>query len=192
MEKGNDNKYDSDQHLVESIREGDEQAFKRLFFSYYYDLCGFASQMTGSQEQAKDIVQEVFCKLWKGREQWTIHSSLKAYLFQSVRNEALNQMDRDQHRQQMKEQIATREKDKDRGQRKKGEDDNEHEELLNRIWSLVGEMPRRRRAVFVLHRKHGLSYKEIAEVMDISRKTVENHMGLALSDIREQIEVNPD
>ncbi|SHF55609.1 RNA polymerase sigma-70 factor, ECF subfamily [Fodinibius roseus] len=192
MEGGNDITYDSDQHLVERIREGDEQAFKRLFFNYYYDLCGFASQMTASREQAKDIVQEVFYKVWKGREQWTIYSSLKAYLFQSVRNETLNQMDREQHRQQLREQIATREKGYGRELRSRREDDTENEELLNRIWSLVGEMPRRRRAVFVLHRKHGLSYNEIAEVMGISRKTVENHMGLALSHIREQIEINHD
>lgn len=191
MKGGNDFRNDSDQHLVESIRKGDEVAFKRLFFSYYYDLCGFASQMTGSYEQAKDIVQEVFYKLWKAREQWTIHSSLKAYLFQSVRNEALNDIDREKHRQQMREQIAPREKEYVRG----GQRDKEevgHEQLVRRIWSLVGEMPLRRRTVFLLHRKHGLSYREIAQVMGITRKTVENHMGLALKEIREQVEVSPD
>lgn len=191
MGEGNDFRYDSDQLLVESIREGDEQAFKRLFFSYYYDLCAFASQVTDSEEQARDVVQEVFYKLWKRREQWTIHSSLKAYLFQSVRNEALNEIDRERHRRQIREKIAKREEDRfERGQRSRDEVDNE--QLFNRIWCLVEEMPRRRRTVFVLHRKHGLTYKEIAEIMDIRRKTVENHMGLALNEIREQIEADSE
>lgn len=190
MKERNGQKYDSDQHLVESIQTGDEQAFKQLFYNYYYDLCGFASQMTKSRDQAKDVVQEVFYKLWKGREQWSVYSSLKAYLFQSVRNESLNQIDRMQYRQNMRKEFATREREHIGGKSIKHDDKNE--QLLSRIWSIVKEMPQRRQTVFVLHRKHGLSYKEIAEVLEISRKTVENHMGLALSDIREQIEVDPD
>lgn len=67
-------------------------------------------------------------------------------------------------------------------------DKEKSEQLIDRIWSLVAEMPRRRRTVFVLHRKHGLRYREIVEVLGISRKTVENHMGLALSDIRDNLE----
>ena len=165
-------------------------AFKGLFFDYYNDLCRFASQMTGSKELARDIVQEVFYRIWKGRKEWTIYSSLKAYLFQSVRNEALNQIDREQHRKKIRDKLAIREKER-MGGRENG-DGTHDERLLNRIWGLVAEMPERRRAVFVLHRAHGLSYREIAEVLGISRKTVENHMGLALSDIREQVEIDPD
>lgn len=186
MDSGQDN-YKSEKHLVEQIRKGDENAFERLFFKFFYDLCAYALQMTRSNEIAEDIVQEVFYKIWKGRRSWELNSSLKAYLFQSVRNEALNQINHEQFREDLRDEFAnggekrivTQESDPHQPDKK----------LLRKIWSIVSEMPQRRRSVFVLYRKHGLSYKEIAEVLGISRKTVENHMGLALNDIREQLDI---
>lgn len=173
---------------VEKIRKGDRKAFEELFFTYFYDLCTYAFQIAKSEQKAKDIVQEVFYKIWKRREKWTIHSSLKAYLYQSVRNEALNQIDRDRHRQNTREELSVYQEIEKRkvGQARKL--NNRDEQLVEKIWSIASELPQRRRSVFVLHRKHGLSYREIAQVLGISRKTVENHMGLALSDIREQLE----
>lgn len=169
---------------VDRIREGDQGAFEQLFFEYFYDLCSYAFQITQSNERAKDIVQEVFYKLWKRRKNWNIHTSLKAYLFRSVRNEALNQIDYRQHRKDVKEEFKIRENS--RIYRSDGVKKIE-KKLIKEIWRVVSKMPKRRRSVFVLHRKHGLSYKEIAQVLDISRKTVENHMGLALNDIRETV-----
>jgi RNA polymerase sigma-70 factor (ECF subfamily) len=177
----------TEKHWVEKIREGDKDAFEQLFFEYFYDLCSFAFQMTHSNERAKDIVQEVFYKLWKRRKSWTIHSSLKAYLFRSVRNEALNEIDSRQYWEEVKEQFKIRKKTKTRQSGRSTEIDRG---LIKEIWKVVSEMPKRRRSVFVLHRKHGLSHKEIARVLDISRKTVENHMGLALDDIRKQVDLN--
>ncbi len=171
---------------VEKIREGDQQAFEELFFEYFSDLCSYAFQMTNSSERAKDIVQEVFCKLWKRRQNWTIHTSLKAYLFRAVRNETLNQLDRKEHRKEVREQFSTHEQPHQPKQGSKTEEVDQ--QLLDEIWKVVGDMPQRRRSVFMLHRKHGLSYKEIAKVLDITRKTVENHMGLALDDIRQNID----
>ena len=177
---------DTSQHWwVEKIQEGDQQAFEELFFEFFYDLCSYALQMTSCRSRAKDIVQEVFCKLWKRRHNWTIHTSLKAYLFRAVRNEALNHLDRKNHRKKVREKFSEDTiKRTSNLKKKKGKS---NQELLQKIWNAVEDMPQRRRSVFVLHRKHGLSYKEIAEVLDITRKTVENHMGLALDDIREDI-----
>lgn len=173
---------------IEKIREGDRNAFKDLFFTYFYDLCTYAFQMTKSEQKAKDIVQEVFYKLWERREKWTIHSSLKAYLYRSVRNEALNQIDRDQHRQNTREELSIYKEVGDRKADQTRQLNKGDEKLVEEIWNIVHDLPQRRQSVFVLHRKHGLSYREIGQVLGISRKTVENHMGLALNDIREQIE----
>lgn len=172
---------------VEKIRKGDRNAFEDLFFTYFHDLCTYAFQITKSEQKAKDIVQEVFYKLWKRREKWTIHSSLKAYLYQSVRNEALNQIDRDRHRQNTREELSVFKEIENRADQSRQLSEGDGK-LLEEIWCIVSELPQRRRSVFVLHRKHGLSYREIGQVLGISRKTVENHMGHALNDIREQIE----
>lgn len=177
---------DSDQQLVEDIQQGNGRAFKRLFLKYYYDLRDFSAQMTKSKEQAKDIVQEVFCTLWKRRSEWYIHSSVKAYLFQSVRNETLNYIARQNHRENVRTELSRNELSYLSNVR--NSDTQKNQRLIEQIWEIVSEMPDRRRAVFILHRKHGLSYKEIAKVLEITRKTVENHMGLALSDIREQVD----
>lgn len=172
-------------NLVERIREGDEQAFEKLFCEYYYDLCSFAYQFTSCNERAKDLVQDVFIKIWNRREKWKVHRSVKAYLLKAVRNTAINHINERGHRSEVRETLS-REKlqnikpSVDFGLDKK-------DELVDQIWEAVVAMPERRRRVFILYHRHGLSYDEIAEVLDISRKTVENHMGLALKDIRAQI-----
>ncbi len=178
----------SDKQRVEKIREGDEGAFEQLFFEYFHDLCSYAFQITSSNEQAKDIVQEVFYKLWKRRKRWAIRSSLKAYLFRSVHNEAINYIDYQKYRRDAKEEFKMHIKNgiANRKENFKTIDS----QLLKRIWDIVRKLPKRRRSVFTLHRRHGLSYKEIAQVLEISRKTVENHMGHALKDIREEIRVD--
>lgn len=185
MSNDREHTYKSEKHLVEQIREGDEDAFEELFFEYFYDLCSYALQMTKSNEIAEDIVQEVYYKIWKRRRSWELNSSLKAYLFQAVRNEALNQINHKKYREDLRDELANGEMKQTITQTDDRKQPNQ--KLLRQIWTIVSEMPQRRRSVFVLYRKHGLSYKEIAQVLDLSRKTVENHMGLALNDIREQL-----
>lgn len=166
---------------VKKIRKGDERAFEKLFFEYFYDLISFAIQITGSPSRSKDIVQEVYYKIWKRRDRWNVHTSIKAYLFRAVRNEALNFINRKNHRENTREELAFH---SSKHSTHYSFEDTNSDQLLEQIWEIVSELPDRRKSVFILHRKHGLSYKEIAQVLDISRKTVENHMGHALDDIR--------
>lgn len=178
-------KDNTDEDWIENIEKGNKQAFENLFFEYFYDLTAYAIQITESPPRAKDIVQEVFYRLWKRRERWNIQTSVKAYLFRAVHNEALNQIDKKRHREDTREKFAMQTDDQHVANFERNETQCK---LVEQIWAVVSELPDQRRAVFVLHRKHGLSYKEIAQVLDISRKTVENHMGLALDDIRERID----
>lgn len=175
----------SGSNLVERIRRGDEQAFEKLFCEYYYDLCSFAYQFTSCEEQAKDLVQDVFIKIWNRREKWKINRSVKAYLLKAVRNSAINHLNKRGHRSDVRETFSREMVQNIKPSVDLGTD--KKDELIRQIWEAVVAMPEQRRRVFILYHRHGLSYGEIAEVLDISRKTVENHMGLALKDIRAQI-----
>lgn len=171
-----------EQNLVTNIQEGDEEAFECLFFEYYPSLCKFSKGYVGSVEAARDVVQDVFIKIWINREKLQIHTSVKAYLFQAVRNQSLNELEKKKRYQAFEEEY-TRETE-----HLHDADINESsEELTKVIWQIVELMPEKRKAVFTLYREHGLSYKEIASILGITRKTVENQMGRALNFIRERL-----
>lgn len=188
MMKSTDNKVDAcDQQLVREISDGNKAAFEQLFFEFYHDLCDFALGIIHSKEEARDVVQDVFLRIWKRRSRWEIHTSLKIYMFQAVRNEALNHAGKRKSLLKLKrELIHTPSYGVE--EVSKGLDVRE-QKMVTRIWKIAEEMPERRQSVFTLHRKHGLSYKEISKVMGIARKTVENHMGEALKYIRERMAV---
>jgi len=179
---------DKDVRLVDRVRRGDTHAFEEIFFKYYSRLCGFAVKLVKSPDLAKDCVQDVFLKIWRNRENWSVYYSLSVYLYQAVRNQALNQLEKRKTHREYAEQYY------EEDFQSIGEGDaslsNEEITLVAEIWEIVEQMPQRRKMVFELHRKHGLSYKEIAQIMDITRKTVENHMGKALQDVRDQIHAN--
>lgn len=170
---------------IRRIQKGDDKAFEKLFFTYYKRLCGFAVGITNSPELAKDCVQEVFLKIWRNRKNWTINHSLSVYLFRAVRNQALNRVEKRDTQESYTRQYY--EEDFHKEGKRQQLSDSKHK-LVEKIWTVADQLPQRRKMVFELHRKRGLSYKEIAKVMDITRKTVENHMGRALQDIRELIQ----
>ncbi len=180
---------------IRKISHGNEIAFEELFFEYYYPLCRFAVKITRCSELARDAVQEVFVKLWKTRGNREIVHSVKAYLYQSVRNQALNLVEQQSSRLAMrerfkKEQVADLQNDdhlNGLSSHYMASHSNRLSDFVNQIWLLVDQMPDQRKLVFLLHRKHGLSYLEISGVMGITRKTVENHMGKALQDLRDNL-----
>ena len=80
----------SDKELLLLLAKGDERAYEFLFKQFYRPLSLFANRYVDDIDQAKDIVQEVFFQLFEKRETITIHTSLKSFLYQMVRNRALN------------------------------------------------------------------------------------------------------
>jgi len=169
--------------LAERIRSGDHMAFEILFNKYYTRLCVFSNSYVKSLDIARDVVQEVFIKIWNKREDFYITQSLKAYLYTAVRNQSLNFLKQRKQKQRLEERLK---KQQDLSDEIK-QDEFNTEELTEKVWKLVEQLPERRRTIFILYRKHGLSYLEIAEVLEITRKTVENQMGKSLSFIRDNI-----
>src|SRR5690625_247500 len=178
-----------EQNQIDRIRSGDIQAFENLFYTCYYPLCSFSYKITGCSEAARDAVQEVFMKIWNTRTGWYIKLSVKAYLFRAVRNQSLKLKESQQAHQQLKnsemeimyfqelENLLTEKKLSLHSSR-----------LTAEIWNIAEKMPEKRRQTFELHRKHGLSYSKIADVMNNYRKTVENHLARALQEIREKLD----
>lgn len=173
------------------IRSGDKAVFEELFFEYHNKLIRFASTLTKSRELARDTVQDVFLKIWRNREDWELHYSIKVYLYQAVRNQALNLLEKKKARLRLKKnyqsEIESHDKEFKQDEALYGNLTEMEIRKLKRIWELVEEMPERRRISFELNRRHGFSYEEISNVLDISKKTVENHIGQAIKYIREKI-----
>lgn len=175
-----------DQALYVKIKEGDEQAFKALFQTYYASMCHFASQYLKDKDTAEETVQELFVRLWEKRSTLSIETSVNHYLFRSVRNQCLNQL---QH-QKIKQQYASRVMESP--QEVDWQPLYLEVDLMERIEKSIASMPPKRQEIFRLSREQGLKYKEIADKLDISVKTVEAQMGLALKHLRDELkDFNP-
>lgn len=171
--------------IVEKIRLGDQCAFEKMFHTYYSKLCVFSNSYVKSLDIARDVVQEVFIKIWDNHEEFEIRYTLKGYLYQAVRNQSLNYIEKSNQKQRLGERLRKHEV----LQKEENSADLNTEELTQKVWRLVEELPERRKSIFILYRKHGLSYKEIAEVMGIKRKTVENQMGKSLQFLRKRLDL---
>lgn len=179
------NREHAEKNIADKIRSGDQSAYEKMFHRYYSKLCVFSNSHVKSLDVARDVVQEVFIKIWDGHEEFEISHSLKAYLYQAVRNQSLNHIVKNKQKLKLKERLRKHE-----NLRKEDvQVDLNTEELTQKVWKLVEELPERRKSIFILYRKHGLSYKEIAEVMGIKRKTVENQMGKSLLFLRERLDL---
>jgi RNA polymerase sigma-70 factor (ECF subfamily) len=172
-----------DRQWAKQIQEGDRHAFEKLFHAYVDQLYAFAAEHV-NQSAAKDIVQEVFCDLWERRSDWEPSGTVKAYLYRAVRNTALDRLDHRQVREEWKEE----EKKENRPRFDVGPADAlQQEELRQAMRKAVEDLPGQQKLVYRLAHRHGLSYKEIASALGITRKTVENHMGRALQSLRSQL-----
>ena len=171
-----------DNELYRKLKGGDEQAFKALFQKYYSAMCNFAGQLLPDSEMAEEIVQDLFVRIWEKRESISIDSSVKHYLFKSIRNQCLNQL---QH-------LKIRKKYADRILESAQLDIDPEQyliegELFKRIEKSIESLPPKRKEIFRLSREKGLRYKEIADELSISIKTVEAQMGLALKYLRDDL-----
>jgi RNA polymerase sigma-70 factor (ECF subfamily) len=167
--------------LARRVREGNEAAFEQIFRAYYPRLVSFACTKLGSQALAEEMVQEIFLQIWARREQWVVERSLAAYMFRAVRNRVLNA------RRSIRLEVsyaagAAREIEVETAD--PSDDRFRDAEIGAALAHALALLPERPRQVFLLSRRQGLSYAEIAEVLGIAVKTVEMHMGRALAQLR--------
>ncbi|UCS92378.1 RNA polymerase sigma-70 factor [Echinicola marina] len=160
----------------------DEKVFEKTFKGYFQGLHAYASVLLKDGDEAEEIVQNVFLKLWEKREKIQIESSLKAYLYQMVYRDSMNALRHEKvkhkHQNITKYQSASAPILKDEG----------HDaELMENLKRALESLPEKCRKVFLLSRYESLKYQEIADRLGVSVKTVEAHMGKALKHLRVEL-----
>lgn len=176
---------ESEKLLIREIQEGNTRAFKNLMREYYQELVDFAYNYIKSSHAAKDVVQDVFANIWERRSRWAPDRSLKIYLYQSAKNEALKTI-RDRKTERKYVEFYLQEKGRQKIYPEKIEI-NENQEFREAAQQAIQSLPERARMTYRLHRRDGLTYKEIAQVMEVSHKTVESQMSRALRILRERL-----
>lgn len=166
--------------LIQGLRKSSTAAYKQLFLDYYTMIRRFLSRMLGDDEQAKDIAQNIFLKVWLNRESLDESKSIKSYIYVLAKNEALNHIKRNSR-------VTRMDGASDISDGNDVQISTEYNETFNIIRQRVESMPERRREVFRLSRMEHLSNKEISEMLNLSVRTVEKHIELALKDIRKTI-----
>ena len=161
----------------------DKQSFEELFRTYFTHLCSFAQKYVQDIDEAKDIVHQVFIGLWQKRNDVDTDTSLKSYLFTGVHNRCLNyirdrkklvQFDAPLHESEMSNYLQSN-------------DHLESSETESRINRALDDLPEKCREIFLMNRFEQLKYREIAEKLNISVKTVETQMSRALKVLREKL-----
>ena len=166
-----------DPTLMRRLQAGDEQAMSALLAQHWTPVVRYVFGMLGSWDKAEDVAQDAFVRLWARRKKWSSGGSLGALIHRIARNAALDVLKSPRHAAQQEDpDMLAGEGAPDR--------DVELSELKQAVSKAVRALPPRRREIFKLVREGGFSYEEIAEIMEISRQTVANHMSLALSDLR--------
>jgi RNA polymerase sigma-70 factor (family 1) len=171
---------DSELFIRRTFDESPQKGCELLFRRYHHALCSHAVRFVYSKETAEDLVSDVFCKFWKTKAYENVTSSYRYYLFRSVRNEAYNYLRLEF--QQLDEIETANVQESAFGQRP--DQIVQFEEVLHRVEEMVESLPPQCRKVFLLSRFEGKKYQDIATELGLSIKTVEVHIGKALSTVR--------
>lgn len=173
---------EKDDDILNRLKSDDKSVLKAIFQQHYSPVCAAMYRYISDRNLVEDLAQNVFIRLWEKRQTINITSSLGAYLRRMAINEALGHLRKNKnvHLEEItpitpfKETATT-------------EDEYLHKELQTQITEAIDALPPKCRRVFQLSRFEDLTYREIAEKLDISVKTVENQMGKALRVLRERM-----
>jgi RNA polymerase sigma-70 factor (ECF subfamily) len=173
----------SDSYIFRQIKAGDEVAFSRLFDEYYVSLCYFANKFIRDIDASRSVVQQVYVDLWEKREKIDIFWSVKSYMYNSVRNRSIDYLRKN------KNSVSLTDPENDTRQIPFRDlvEESELNELIN---SSINKLPEKCREIFLLCRFEELKYSEIAQKLNISVKTVEMQIGIALKKLRESLSDN--
>ena len=171
--------YQSDNDfLLSAVQRGDQKAFDTLFRRYYPMLCAYGHRFV-ELEDAEEIVEDSLLWIWENRETLVIESSLNSYLFKMVYRRALNKLAHIDATQRADTRFY-----EEMQEMLQDTDYYQIEELAKRIEDAVAALPESYREALVMHRFRDMSYKEIAETLGVSPKTIDYRIQQALKQLR--------
>ena len=171
--------YQSDNDfLLSAVQRGDQKAFDTLFRRYYPMLCAYGHRFV-ELEDAEEIVEDSLLWIWENRETLVIESSLNSYLFKMVYRRALNKLAHIDATQRADTRFY-----EEMQEMLQDTDYYQIEELAKRIEDAVAALPESYREAFVMHRFRDMSYKEIAETLGVSPKTIDYRIQQAVKQLR--------
>jgi RNA polymerase sigma-70 factor (ECF subfamily) len=166
------------ERIVQAIKQGNEESFRKIFHAYYEGLCQYAFTLLRDMDDAEDIVQSMFLKIWEKRETLVISHTIKAYLYKAIYHQCMNQFD---HRAV---RLKFQEKNKADQLSLVQSPDVFPNELEERIIAAINTLPKQCRTIFMMSRYQEMKYAEIAKALDISVNTIENQISKALKILR--------
>jgi len=170
--------------LLLRLKKGDHRAFDIVFSMYYRKIYYFCCRYFYSKEDAEEIVQEIFVKIWLKKQSIDLEKNFEQYVYAIAKNHILNDI-----RNKMSNRSRLQEYNlQQKGWNNAVEEEIYFNELENIFYEAIKTLPARRKEIFILNRVKGLSNKEISERLDISVKTVEAQMKLALDHFKKIIE----
>ncbi|WP_427875097.1 RNA polymerase sigma factor [Flavobacterium sp. MMS24-S5] len=166
--------------IILSLKKGNEAAFKEVYFNYYDKLINIAKRFHSSVLTPEDFVQETFIRLYNKRELLNEEVLFDKQIFTICKNIIINHVNRENKIVQLDpSQVEMLDEETDTGI---------FEERQEKLQNFINQLPEQQQKIFTLHKLENLSYKEIAEITDLSEKTIANHIYLASKFIRKKIE----
>lgn len=165
------------------LAKKDQSAFEQVFKTHFKSLHAYAFTILKDEDEAEEIVQQVFFKLWERSENLSLQGTITAYLYRAVHNESLNYLKHQKVKANHQLYVAYSMK----SQADHAPGKMMSKELAHHFHEALNELPEQCRTVFQLSRFEEMKYREIADKLDISVKTVENHMGKALKLLRTKL-----
>ncbi len=173
----------TDEQLVILLKDGDQAAFAEIYSRYAESLAGFAASKLYSLDDARDLLHDLFVKLWENRGQLNITSNLQTYLFTVVRHRIIDKIRKNITRQDYAAMLQYL----DTGHQPGVEQQIAEKELKQQINNALNELPPRVKEIYQLSRNENLSNSEIAAKLNLSEQTVKNQLSVALKHLRQTL-----
>ena len=168
---------------MRGINKGDSKSFEAMYKYYYPRLGQFLLRYVYSQKTAEDLIHNLFYNIWQNRDNIEPRGTLRAYLYTAARNEALKYLSRNKE----EDHSALGDHPHLKSEPTYPKEKIEYKEFEEAFRSAVKRLPEKRRQIFLLHREDKLTYREIADVLDISIKTVETQMSRSIKFLSQKL-----